>query len=335
MSQRLHLILKAGLCLLLSAATAAAGSRPKAIPPPDDYQLERMVGNRLETAVRVSAWQAPEPQQTNWAIYSVALPQMDEALMRRVAAHFGVKGQIEQIRGDTLGHIGYWIKESNPGRPQEDREVKFWLTIGSFSYGTGDNGYRYDPKTKTHPVFGVPTKEEARAKALQMLPLVGLTTNDLQLHPDGRIASASSSPGITYTDRSDGQRKRVVIQQNVSFYQRVPFGGRTVGVGDGGKLTFSFVSEAKVSGIEWFFRKLVKAGEAKPKASKEIMKDIAKRNAWTWHQRVPSRVTVTECVLVYPQGNSWLHQEYVWPFYMLTATGSDGQTLTLYVPLEW
>jgi hypothetical protein len=112
------------------------------------------------------------------------------------------------------------------------------------------------------------------------------------------------------------QRKRVVIQQNVSFYQRVPFGGTTVGVGDGGQLRFSFVSEGKVSGIEWFFRKMEKAGEARPKTSKDIMRDIRKRKAWTWHQSVPSSLTVTNCVLAYPQGNSWLNQDYVWPFYM-------------------
>ena len=181
----------------------------------------------------------------------------------------------------------------------------------------------------------MPTKEEAKAKALQMLPLLGLSTNDLQHHPDGRIASASSSSAITYTDKSDGQRRQVVVQQNVSFYQRVPSGGTTVGVGDGGKLTFNFVSEGKVSGIELFFRKLVRAGEAKAKTSEQIIKDLANGNVWTWHQRVPSRATVTSCVLAYPLGNSWLHQEYVWPFHMLTATGSDGRAVTLYVPLEW
>lgn len=335
MNQPLHLILNISLCSVLSAGMVSAGSPQKAIPRPDDYQLQRMVGSKLETAVRVTAWKAPEPQRTNLAIYSVALPQMQEALMRRVAAYFGLKGEIQPIRGDTLGQIGYWIKESNPARPQEDREVKYWLTTGGFTYGTGDNGYRYDTKTKTHPVVGVPTKEEAKAKALEMLSLFGLTASDLQHHPDGRIASGSSSSTITYTDRTDGQRKRLVVQQNVSFYQRVPSGGTTVSVGDGGKLEFSFVSEGKVSGIEWFFRKLLNAGEAKPKTSQEVMKDVGSGKAWTWHQELPSRLTVTDCVLAYPQGNSWLHQEYVWPFFMLTAAGPGGRNVVLYIPLEW
>ena len=93
--------------------------------------------------------------------------------------------------------------------------------------------------------------------------------------------------------------------------------------------------EAKVSSIEWFFRKMEKTGQAKPKTSKEIMRDIRNRKAWTWHQTVPSSVTITNCVLAYPQGNSWLNQDYVWPFYMLTGIASEGRTITLYVPLEW
>jgi hypothetical protein len=182
---------------------------------------------------------------------------------------------------------------------------------------------------------GVPGKEEAKEKALMFLPVLGLSTNDLEHYGNGRIRWASSASEVGYTDRLDKQRKKAVMARNVTFYQRVFAGGVTASVGDGGTLRFTFVSEGKVASIEWFFRKLRKAGEAKPKSSKEIMRDITRRNAWTWHQNVPSSITVTNCVLAYPQGNSWLNQKSVWPFYMVTGTDSEGRGVTVFVPLDY
>lgn len=314
---------------------ACTGQSANSIPRPDQYVLERMVGNPLDTPVRVSAWKAPEPQRTNLFLYSVTPPRVDEALMHRVAARFSITGEIAQIKGDTLGHIGFEIREPNPTNSNKIRRVYSWLTMGSFGYDGADDGYAWDIPNHRPLMRGIPDKDEAKKKALELLSLLGVSTNELEHHTDGRLKWASSTSTVGYTDRADKQRKKAVLMQTVSLSQRVPFGGTTVGVGDGGKLAFSFVSEGKVSRIEWFFRTLVKAREAKSKTSKEVIKDVAKGNAWTWHQRVPARLTVTDCVLAYPQGNSWLHQEYVWPFYMLTATGADGREVTLYVPLEW
>ena len=330
---RLSLSLVAVISVLLRSLPAGQAAKP--IPWPEPYELERMIGNKVETSVRVAAWKAPEPQRTNLLIYSVLPPQMDEALMRRVAERFGIKGEIEQIRGDTLGHLGFWIKETNPTNSAKSREVKFWLTIGSFSFSSGDDGYLWDIKQHQPLMHGVPNKEEGKQKALELLPLLGLSTNDLEHYSNGRLRWASGASEIGYTDRVDKQRKKAVMARNVSFYQRVPGGGVTAGVGDGGELRFSFVREGKVSRIEWFFRKMEKAGEAQPKTSKDIMRDLRNRNAWTWHQGVPTSLTVTNCVLAYPQGNSWLNQDYVWPFYMVTGTNIEGHTTTFYVPLEW
>src|SRR6266540_1389048 len=333
MNPPMHLTRKLVWLLSLPLIGSCGGPPQKATPRPSDYDLERIVGNQLEEPIRVAAWAAPEPQQTNLFIYSVLLPQLDEDLMRRVATHFGVKGEIEQIRGDTLGHIGYWIRNTDPANPKANREIKYWLSISSFTYGTGDNGYRYNKETKRHEEYHVPDKESCKANAAELLPLLGLSTNDFECHPDGRLQWYSGESTISYNDKSSGQRRKVVIQRSVHLNQRVPGGGVTCGVGDGGKLRIDFVTEGKISGIEWFFRKMKKAGEAKPKSSKDIMRDLRKRNAWTWHQSAPTSMTVTNCVLAYPQGNSWLDQDYVWPFFMVTGTNNDGRATTLYVPL--
>ena len=177
----------------------------------------------------------------------------------------------------------------------------------------------------------VPSADEVLRKALALLPLFGLTTNDLQVKEDGSLAGMSEQGVIWFTDRANGKRQSVIRERSVTFYQRMPAGSALSTVGDGGKLRFSFVSGSEVSGIEWFFRKLTPAGQAKPKSSKQIVKDIKAGRCWTWHQHVPESLTVTNCELAYPQGNSMTHQDYVWPFYMVTGIGPDQRRVTLFV----
>jgi len=328
----IHLSLKVAGMFLLTLLPLYAGQGHKPIPKPESYELERMIGNQLETSIRAT-WKASEPQQTNLFMYAVGQVQLDEKLMKRVAERFSLTGEITPMPVGREGDIGFWIKEANPTNSTKYRCVSFSLLSGSFAYHSGDDGYRWDIKNHTPLMHGVPDKEQARQMALEFLPLLGLTTNSLEHYGNGRLRWASSAPEIGYTDRVDKQRKKAVMARSISFYQRVP-GGVTAGVGDGGQLRFSFVSEGKVASIEWFFRKLVEAGEAKPKSSKQIIRDISRRNAWTWHRTVPSSVTITNCALAYPQGNSWLNQKSVWPFYMVTGTNSEGGSVTLFVPLE-
>ncbi len=327
--------LKILLCFCVPLLALSAEQGPKSIPRPEADELERTVGERIEAAVKVRSWTAPEPKNTKPAIYAVAAPQLDEILMRRVAQTFGVTGELKRISGDTLGQLGFEIREAANTNSGKYRTVYFWLSTGRFGYDTGDDGYRYDRITKQHDVRGVPDKEEAKGKALDILPILSLSTNDLEHYPNGRLKWSSSGSTISYTDRVDNQRKIVVIARHVSFYQRVPYGGVTAGVGDGGRLRFSFVSEGKLASIELFFRKLVKVDEAKPKSSKEIIRDLRSQNAWSWYRTIASAMTITSCDLAYPQANSWFQQEYVRPFYMLNGTDSDGRTATLFVPAEW
>jgi hypothetical protein len=331
------MLLKLALAVLFvpAAMRSCADARAGGIPRPDSYTLERLVGNPLDEPIRILAWNARPPPTTNLFIYAASLPAMDEALMHRVAQHFGVKGEITQIKGDTLGHLGFWIRERNPTNEIEDRVVKFWVTKGDFSYSGGSDGHGWDLKNHKPLVSGVPSKEETKRLALELLSLLRLSTNDLAHSPDGRLLSGFSRPTIGYTDRTDKQRKRVVISSSVTFYQKIPGGGVSDGIGDGGAIRFSFGVEGKLFAIEWFFRKLTKAGEAKAKSTADVIQNIRKGTAWTWHQTVRSPITVTDCVLAYPQANSFLHQEYLWPFYRVSATDVDGRTVTLYVPLEW
>ncbi|MBM4094868.1 MAG: hypothetical protein FJ276_36475, partial [Planctomycetes bacterium] len=198
--------------------------------------LERTVGYALPSRIGEVLWQADQPRQTNLAVYSARPPDYDEKLMRRVAAAFGVRGEIEVCRDEPTGAFGYLIRELNPTNRLSQREVAFIVTTGAFRYGTADNGWRWDAKKKAHPEYTVPSKEEAREKALALLPLLNLSTNDLEHNRDGRLRYSVGESAISYNDRASGQRKREIIQRSIIFFQRVPCGGATSNVGDGGQL---------------------------------------------------------------------------------------------------
>lgn len=304
------------------------------IPKPSEAELERLVGNRTESAIKTVRWKADEPQKTNLFIYSVKPPKFDESLIERVAKYFGIPGELEPFLKNHPHSPGYWIRQVNATNVGKSRSVSVSLLKGTFSYSAGDDGYRYDFQAKRPNVRGVPEKEQAKQLALNLLPLLGLSTNDLEHYANGRIAWSSGSSDIGYTDRTDMQRKKVAMARQVTFFQRVPGGGTTASVGDGGQLRFVFVSEGKVSEIEWFFRPMEKAGAARPKGSQQIVREIEAGKAWTWFGNVPSSLTITNCVLAYPQGNSSLGQQHVWPFYRLIGAGG-GHAVTLFVPLEW
>lgn len=305
------------------------------IPDPDSYVLERTVGYQVESPPRRVEWKAPEPIQTNLTVYSASIPPFDRALMQRVADHFQVRGDIKQFTDRDTSAFGYLIEERNPTNRMTVRDVAYIATTGAFRYSTADRGDRWDIKNHKPLVHGVPDKVEAKEIAVKLFPLLGISTNDLHHRPDGRLFASYGEEGVTYNERVTMERKRVVIQRSVSFYQKIPGGETVSSVGDGGQVRFTFVSDGKVAGIEWFFRKLEQAGLAKSKSRQELIKDIKAGRCWTWHQKVPRYLTVTNCELAYPQGNSGTYQPYVWPFYMVTGTGEEGRPVTLFVSAKW
>src|SRR6266540_3730644 len=154
-----------GSLLLLPLLAAAGEQGPITAKQTAKSELERIVGNRIENPVEVISWKANKPQQTNLVIYSVKPPKLDEALLLRVAERFSLTGEVKRITGETLGHVGYSIKESNPIVPSKPRSVFFWSTMGNFGYDTGDDGYRFNRVTKQHEIRGVFDKEEAKQEA--------------------------------------------------------------------------------------------------------------------------------------------------------------------------
>jgi hypothetical protein len=315
------------------------------LPQPDDYLLERIVGNRIDTSIPSVEWKTAEPASMPPAIYSAELMPFDAALMERVARAFSVAGEVVPIPESPMkfearfgsllnGPVGFWINDGGATNSGHHGCVAYYHR-GLFFYGSGEEPYHYDLLSKTFLVHGVPENPEAIRKAVALFPLLGITTNDLEVRKDGRLVVLGREQTIGYTDRADMKAKRLVVQRTVIFIQRIPQAGVSAGIGDGGTLEFSFGSEGRVAAIQWCFRPLTKVGEAKPMTAKNILRAIHQAKSFCWLETVPHSLIVTNCSLAYPQGNSFLFQDHLWPFYMLTCKSDNRGGITLFVPTEW
>jgi len=333
-TQQFHQTRK-GVVIASSAALCGGLLSVAGFPAPDAYILERTVGYQPANRPHRVEWKASEPIQTNLTVYSTSVPPFNRALMQRVADHFQVRGEIRQFTDPDAFAFGYVIEERDPTNRTTVRDVAYIATTGAFRYGTADRGDRWDIQSHRPLVHGVPEKVEALETAISLLPLLGISTNDLHHRRDGSLFSSFGEEGVTYNNRVTKERKRIVIQRSVNFYQKIPGGEVINSVGDGGQVRFTFVSEGKVTSIGWFFRRLDPVGHARPKSRRELMEDVKVGRCWTYYQNVPRSLTINNCEIVYPQGNSGTHQMFVWPFYMLTGVGDEGRPVTLFVAAKW
>jgi hypothetical protein len=332
----LALVVRTAACAVL-ILSAGCGTQASDFAPPSAGELSELVGQRLDRGVQVLAWTATDPPGTSAPVYSVRIPKFDPAFLRRLAAGVGIKGGIKPNQTHLGAEPGYWIEDLNPTNSRLGGSLVFSTTTGEIAYCSNDHGESYDKKAHRPVAERVPEPGEAHDKALALLPLLGLSTNDLQLRPDGRVAWRSTTTGVTYTDRDTLERKRLTVARHIVFDQRME-GGKVTGVGGGGQLRVSFVSEGKLHMIEVMFRRGPIVGQARPRSRVGIISALNARNAWSWNGSMPEKLTVTNCMVVYPQGNGSMRQEYLWPFYAVAGTSTQGgqtNAVTLYVPLEW
>ena len=105
-----------------------------------------------------------------------------------------------------------------------------------------------------------------------------------------------------------------------------------------GVIRAGFMSGGKLAEFEYLFRKLKPQGRAKARSNSELVSMLRKGDGRAFRQTLPESMTVTNCTVVYPQGNMMFKQLGVWPFYAITGFGvNDGKTnaLNIYIAPEW
>jgi len=321
------------LLLALGVQPCALGAVP---PSPTQSDLEQLLGQPMPTPIKKVVWATPEPAQTNLTIYSVQPPRYDEHRLKALARFVGVKGEPVRIPDSLDIAPGYWIKYPNPTNSFLWSSVFFSERTGVLGYGTPDNGYRWDLKNHKPLVQGVPTHAEALRRALALLPVLGVTTNDLEINSDGSLRSQFTKDVTGYNDHVTKEHKEMLQKRAVTLFQRVP-GGVTLSVGEGGAFEVAFISEGKLAEIELLFREISPLTSAKSMSTKEIIHSLRRGRAWTFRATLPDSLTITNCAVAYPQGNSSYQQKYLWPVYRVTGFGTaDGitNTYSLLIPTD-
>lgn len=325
-------------CILLACAVYETNASEK-FRPPSAAELEDFVGEALPYPIKSVKWQANEPPTTNLLFYAVQPKTYQPEFLKSLAKFLGVNGEVQKIPATmVLEAPGYWIKEPNPTNKWSWKSVFFSERSGSIGFGSGEDNHRWDLKNRKPLVQGVPDEKEALQRTLALLPVLGITTNDLEHWPDGRLKYACNTEGTWYNDRHDSlKKKRYIRQINIEFWQKIQDGASVVSIGGGGMLRAGYISEGHLAEMEMTFRNIKPIGMAQPKTSSDIIQMLKRGKGRSFHADIPNNMTITNCSLVYPEANSAKKQDFIWPFYSLSAVSvENGETnsFRIYEPLE-
>ena len=326
------------VCVAVLCVSFARGSHAAEIRRPSEDDLIRLTGEQLARGVGSMRWEVGNPPQSNLVIYSVEPRKYDSNRLTAIANHFGVKGEIQPIPPSFLPAPGYWVKQPNPTNHPWFKAVSFSEKSGRYSFAGDEDDHKWDLKNHKPLVRGVPTPEEALARTLHLLPLFGISTNDLEHTPNGRLRWSYTTEGTTYKDRADGQRKRYIRRINLMLWQRVHEWASTLSIGGGGMFEASYISEGKLAEVQFLFRKMKPVAKAKSMTREEVLKSLKSGNARSFQPSPETTLIVTNCTLVYPQHNGDHRQDFMWPFYEVRGCSiRDGETNShsIYVPLKW
>lgn len=314
---------------MLACILSASGQ----IRPPNQIELEDLVGEPLPYSIQSVKWRTGEPPQTNLHIYAVQPAVFRPELFKSFAAFTGIKGNLQQLPPSIIYAPGYWIKEPNPTNRQTWESLAFSEISGMIRYGSGEDNHKWDLKTHKPLAHGVPSEEDAIERTLAMLPFLGITTNDLEYLPDGKLKLASDTEGTWYNDRYDNwTRKRYVRQINIQFWQKIQNGASVLSIGGGGMLRAGYISEGHLAELEMTFRNVKPVGEVSPKSSKELIQMLKIGQGRSFHDGIPTTLTITNCSLVYPEANPTTKQDFLWPFYALSAVSvENGEINSFYI----
>jgi hypothetical protein len=332
-----HPLSKFAFVLAVLCVLYAEDSRAAKISHPGEEDLVRLGGDQMSAGISKVIWNAAEPPQTNLLIYGVEPFRHDRKLLVKLADYFGIKGEVQPLPPDSPMAPGYWIKQPNSTNWPWFKAVSVSEKSGAHSYGGDESDYKWDQKEHKPLVRGVPSPERALAKTLELLPLFQISTNDLEHTPDGKLRWRYTTEGTTYNDRNDGQKKRFIRRINVMLWQRVHDGAATVSIGGGGMFEVGFISEEHIAEIQFLFRQLRAVGSAKPMTRKQVISQLEGGKVRSFEPG-PNNLTVTNCLLAYPQHNGDHKQEFVWPFYQVRGFSVDkGGTnaVSLVLPLDW
>lgn len=319
------------------ACMVSGVSATERIRSPSEAELQMWTGESLPHPIRSVQWKAEEPPQTNLLIYASQPATYSPEHIKTLAEFLGVRGEPQKLPPTIIYAPGYWIKEPNPTNKETWKALILSDVAGMVRYDSGEDNHRWDLKNHKPLTQGIPDEKEALQRTLALLPMLGISTNDVEHLPNGQLRYSWTTDGTWYNDRHDNwQRKRYIRQINIELWQRMQDGASVLSIGGGGMLRVGYISEGHLAEMELTFRKMRPVATASPKSSAELVRMLQRGQGRSFRGNIPERITVTQCSLVYPQANATTKQDFLWPCYSLKAESREaGETNSfhIYVPL--
>jgi hypothetical protein len=328
-----------GFWLIVALAStnreASAAQFPR---QPSEAEFDRLLGEKLSHPIKSIKWQAGEPPQTNLFIYAAQAVKFQADKFKALADSLGIKGDAQPLSASMFYAPGYWVKEPNPTNKESWKALIFSEVSGLIRYNNGEDNHKWDIKNHKPLAEGVPTEAEALQRTLALLPAFGISTNDLEYLPNGKLRYSCNDEGTKYSDRFDGgKQKRYIRQINIELWQKIRDGASIVSLGGGGMLTVGFMSEGKLAEVQLVFRHVSPIGKASPVSANQMIAFLRNGECRTFRQNVPTELTITNCTLVYPQADASVKQDILWPAYALDAISvedSEPKVIRIYQPLK-
>jgi len=244
-----------------------------------------------------------------------------------------VRGEPEKLPPDIIYAPGYRIKELNPTSKETWKALIYSGVSGMIRYNSGEDNHRWDLKNHKPLTQGIPDKKEALQRTLALLPVLGISTNDLEHLPDGKLKYESNLEITWYNDRHDNWKEKYYPRQiNILFWQKIHDGASVLSIGGGGLLRAGYISDGHLAELEMTFRNIKPIGNAPAKTAKELVAMLKRGEGNSFCSTIPTSLTVTNCTLVYPQANSMTKQDFLWPFYSLACVSvENGETNSFFI----
>jgi hypothetical protein len=289
------------------------------------------VGGKLSRPLRHVAWEASPVSNDPAGIYSARPRRIASQEFEAFGRLLGFTGTPQPLPGSMRIAPGLKLREFVPQPDGYWKTLVYSESEGSLTYSIGDSGFRYDKQLKRPVPSGVPSATEALSISLELLSKIGVSTNELERRPDGSLRTGYNQTTVGFMDRESMTHQKLPQKATLSFCQKIP-DGACYSVGNGGLLTFSFISNGKLAGIEMAFREIQRVGTAKPKTTKEILQHLKRGEAFSWTEQLPAELAITKCITAYPQADSAQQQPRLFPYHWLTVVGKlNNETKTNYI----
>jgi hypothetical protein len=298
------------LLAILSDAVASRGQSVGAIP-------EEELGQRVAVSTSQIVWKVDSDLPKEAMVYRTKSRQVADAALSALVSKYGWK---QRAIPTSFGQ-----GEPNAmtfGNETGDKYVTFHPDYGGFELYLADkSGFRYDKTTKKPIVEALLSNEEALRRSIDLLPMAGLSTNDLVVSKEtGLPYYVASCNQVGFTDRETKERKKLCTNTRIKFMQQVG-GHKVYGFGGGGCAEFIFVSHGELACVTWLMREAVAFKRMELKDRNAILAAIRNGECYSWTKRefAGEKLTVTEVEVEYYEGNERRLQEYFVPLYAIAC----------------